>query len=47
MSSKAERSMTPDDFERLREELEGAQLTDKQIVDLALILKDKFQQNGS
>jgi hypothetical protein len=47
MSTKARKIITPDEFEVLKRQLIDLPLTDSQITDLALILKDKFQQNIS
>jgi len=46
MSTQAENQLSMDEFERLREQLSNLKLTDAQITDLALILKDKLDENS-
>ena len=45
MSTQAENPIMSDEFERLKEQLVNLKLTDAQITDLALILKDKLDEN--
>ena len=45
MSSKALPPLTPNEFEELKHQVINAALTDAQITDLALLLKDKWEQN--
>jgi hypothetical protein len=45
MNGTARDRLNQDEFEHLKVQLRNVKLTDAQITDLALILKDKFEQN--
>ncbi len=45
MSSTSRDCLNQDEFEHLKVQLRNVKLTDAQVTDLALILKDKFEQN--
>ncbi len=45
MSSKALPPLPPNEFEELKIQVTNANLTDAQITDMALLLKEKWEQN--